>query len=305
LSGDHQDIWDDLEDLLLDGEEGLIAVLRAYVDASDRKKDGLLTVSAHLIESKRVRRFKQDWKRAFGDVSFSWAELVTRHGAFSHLFGPEHNDEHRRLVTQGVRLVRDYFIGGSVVSCWRQDVASYGPTWIKGFGHAYSVAGHMALAGMGAWAKRNSYKGGIAYFIEAGDEGQDQLEHLLSYASKSPEVRDMYQWASHTTALKTVASPYHAPDLLAWEWGKYWLETVFEKKRPMRLSFAHLLINRLEAHSFQFLAGDPLMLFFKRIHDLGVEQLQEDRAALASVPPLDVSASVQTSERTEPSEVPE
>jgi hypothetical protein len=301
-STDCEDIWDDLIDLHPTDQGGWVVVLRAYVDASDRKADGLISVAAHLIESGRVRRFKQEWRRVFGDASFSWAELVTRHGTFRSVYGREHDDEHRRLVTAGVKIIREYFIAASVVSCWRQDVENFGPTWVKGFGHAYSVAGHMAMAGMGDWAKRNNYKGGIAYFIEAGDQGQDHLEHLLSYASKSVEVRDLYQWASHTTTPKSASSPFHAPDMLAWEWGKFWLESVIRKKRPMRLSFVHLLVDRLDAHRFQFLAGEPLMRFFRQINELGVEQLQEDRAALASVESVDVSEAVRTSEQTEPVE---
>ena len=294
------DIWDDLVALHASDQERCIAVLRAYVDASDRRDTGLVSVAAHLIESGRVRRFRQEWKRAFGNDSFSWAELVNRAGQFRHLQGREHDDQHRHLVTEGVRIVRDHVIAGSVVSCWRQDVENFSPTWIKGFGHAYSVAGHMAIAGMGMWAKRNDYKAGIAYLIEAGDEGQDELEHLLSHASKSPDAQSLYQWAGHSMIPKTACSPFHGPDMLAWEWGKWWLESVFQKRRPMRLSFVNLLIGRLDDHVFKFLAGQPLMRFFNQVNELGVEQLQEDRAALACVEPVDVSEAVRTSGQPEP-----
>jgi hypothetical protein len=69
----------------------------------------------------------------------------------------------------------------------------------------------------------------------------------------------------------------------------------------MRLSFVNLLLGRLDSHVFQFLGGEPLLQFFTKIHDLGVEQWQEDRDALASVPSVDVSEAVRTSEQTEPS----
>jgi hypothetical protein len=163
----------------------------------------------------------------------------------------------------------------------------------------------MAIAGMGLWARQRDYKGGISYLIEAGDEGQDQLQHLLSYASKAPAVRDMYQWAGHSIIPKTACSPFHAPDLLAWEWGKWWTESVFEKRRPMRLSLVNLLVGRLDDHKFQFLAGESLMRFFSRIHDLGVEQLQEDADAASGVPAVDVHEAVELSARTEPVGDPE
>src|SRR5262249_25000057 len=155
---------------------------------------------------------------------------------FRHLMGREHDAEHGRLVAAGVSLVREHVIAGSIASIWIQDLENFGPAYVKGFGHAYSVAGHMAMVGIGDWVKRNNYKGGIAYVIEAGDDGYDQLAHLLSYAPKTGAVVDMYQWRSHKTIGKTECSPFHAPDLFAWEWGKYWTETVVQRKRPIRRS---------------------------------------------------------------------
>ncbi len=176
---------------------------------------------------------------------------------------------------------------------------NFSPKWIKGFSHAYSVAGHMALAGMGTWAKENNLRGGIAYVIEAGDDGYDELSHMLSYAPRSADARDMYQWNSHAVVEKKAGSAFHAPDLLAWEWGKFLSETVIEPKREMRLSFAHLLNGRLKSHLLQHLYGEPLLRFFTRINALGVEQMQEDREAALMVQRTDVSAAVDASVRSE------
>ena len=136
---------------------------------------------------------------------------MARSGQFKYLVGREHDAEHTDLVVAGVEIVNDFTIAGTIASCWIEDVEQFGPTHIKGFGHAYSIAGHMAIAGMGLWAKRNNVKGGISYIIEAGDDGYDQLNHLLSYASKSPEAADLYQWAGHSTTPKTSCLPFHAP----------------------------------------------------------------------------------------------
>jgi len=274
-------------------------VLRAYLDASSRDDSGLFAVAGYLFESGRVRRFRQDWRETFGYEKFSWADLIARTKPFKHLRGRENDAEHTRLVAAGVSLVRQHAIAGSIVSCWKQDVENFGPTWIRGFGHAYSIACHMAMAGMGAWAKQNDYRGGIAYILEAGDDFSDEANHLLSYAAKAPVVADFYQWRSHSFVPKDVASPFHAPDLLAWEWGKFMAETAIDKKRPMRLSLMNLLSNRRDSYWFQHLHGEALVRFFNRIHDLGVEQIQRDREALSSVPSIDVSDTLGSSERPE------
>jgi hypothetical protein len=174
-----EDIWDDLLGALLPDDEGNVVVLRAYIDASlrehvhpvNRDKGDLLTVAGYLFESRqRARGFSQRWKHTFGTQSFSWADLVARSKPFRHL--EDNRTEHDRLMAAGISIVREFVVAGTVASCWKQDVERHGPTWIKGFGHAYSIAGHMAMAGLGAWAKRNHYsRSGIAYLIEAGDEG--------------------------------------------------------------------------------------------------------------------------------------
>ena len=173
-------------------------------------------------------------------------------------------------------------------------------------GHAYSIAGHMAMAGLGAWVQQNDYRrSGIAYLIEAGDDGYDELDHLLSYAGKSSQVAEMYQWRGHGVTPKAPNSPFHAPDALAWEWGKFITETALEKKRPMRMSLISLLRERLDRYTFQHLYGEDLLRFFRKIHALGVEQLQEDRAALSSVSPVDVHEAVESSAQTAPVGDPE
>lgn len=259
------DISDDLLDALLPDDEGNVVVLRAYVDASSREhvdsvsgaKGDLLTVAGYMFESRqRARAFSQRWRDTFGTESFSWADLVARSKPFKHL--RDNRPEHDRLMAAGISIVREFVVGGTVASCWKQDVEGYGPTWIKGFGHAYSIAGHMAISGLSVWARRNNHRSGIAYLIEAGDEGYDELNHLLSYAAKAPIVAEMYQWRSHGVLPKTPNSPFHAPDTLAWEWGKFVTETALAKKRPMRMSMRSLLRGRLERYSFMHLSGEPI-----------------------------------------------
>jgi hypothetical protein len=303
LASQEEDIWHEISDLHFPDGYGCLAVLRCYVDASSRKESGLVSVAGYLFDSLRARPFTKQWRSRFGDERFSWADLVGRSRQFKYLKERDPS-EHRALMAAGVSLVRENVIAGTIASIRKSDVEQHSPTWIRGFGHAYSVAGHMALAAMGSWAYMNGYRGGIDYVIEEGDEGYAELAHLLSYATHSSEVKHMYQWHGHSTLPKTVGSPFHAPDLLAWEWGKFILETVEENKRPMRLSFVHLVNQRLQNYKFQHLRGASLMRFFDKITALGVEQMQEDERLVAAMS-MDLGPSVETSEQTARDEDPE
>ena len=180
MGWEDDDIWDELLDAISPDDEGSVVVLRAYIDASSREcvhpvngdKGDLLTVAGYMFESRQLaRHFRQRWRDTFDTETFSWADLVARAKPFEHL--SDNRAEHNRLIAAGIAIVREFVVAGTVASCWKQDVERHSPTWIKGFGHAYSVAGHMAMAGLGAWAQRNDYRrGGIAYLIEAGDIGK-------------------------------------------------------------------------------------------------------------------------------------
>jgi hypothetical protein len=174
------DAWDDLLDLLLPDEDGCVAVIRAYIDASERKEMGLFSVAGFLFDSGRVRGFRKEWNRTFGGSRFSWADLIARSKPFDHLRGREHDDEHAELVRTGVRLVRDNCLSGTTVSIWTQDIENFSPRYIKGFSQAYSICTHMCAWGLGKLAKQHRLKGGIAYVLEAGDEYADEANHLLS-----------------------------------------------------------------------------------------------------------------------------
>ena len=70
----------------------------------------------------------------------------------------------------------------------------------------------------------------------------------------------------------------------------------------MRLSLVSLLMRRLDKHFLQHLHGPALLRFFTKINELGVEQLQEDRAELSSVQSMDVSELMASSEQIKPDE---
>lgn len=119
---------------------------------------------------------------------------------------------------------------------------------------------------------------------------------MMSIAEKHPLVKRSYQYRSHGFLGKSVdgATPLQAADLLAWEWGKFFDETLAERKRPMRLSLAHLLDGQLGRYRLQPMYGPRFVRFLDEIRDLGLEELQERQDAMEAAAQVDVQQDIAT-----------
>ncbi len=71
------------------------------------------------------------------------------------------------------------------------------------------------------------------------------------------------------------------------------------------MSFVHLMNGQFHKHKLLHLSGEKFSKFLSEVRDLGMQQFQEDSAALASVQPMDVSGQLQASQRQEHDEGPE
>ncbi len=138
----------------------------------------------------------------------------------------------------------------------------------------------------GSWVREKGRSGGIAYVFEAGDAYHGEADDLMSHAANVDRVRDAYQYRSHGFVAKQDAVPLQAADLLAWEWGKYFDETVVDRKRGMRLSLVNLLKDNTDRYKLVPLGGQTFLEFFRSVEQLGLEQLQEDSSAESKVEPF-------------------
>ncbi len=107
------------------------------------------------------------------------------------------------------------------------------------------------------------------------------IHRCRRYPTKFNSGRDI-PYRSHGFVSKGDACPLGAADLLAWEWAKYYDETVTRKKRPMRLSFQALVRDRLDCYSGSHLEGETFAQFLASVREFGVEQLK-DKALMKSV----------------------
>ena len=267
-------------------------MLRGYFDASERD-DGAYVVAGYLFDSFQERKFKKEWNAAFARYGgMHMTDLVALQKGFNGISRKESNE----LIGQAVAFSRPRIVAGVAVACWIQDIHNYSPRWISGFGHPYAICCHLAMTSLGSWAKDHNYRDGIAYLFETGDRYAGEARDIMAMASAHPIAKDAYQYRSHDFIPKSDpdAAPIEAVDCFAWEWGKYFSETVVNQQRPMRLSLAHLLIDKLPDYRLSFMTGPRFVSFLNQIRDLGLDQLQEMLATDFIAAPTGINQAIET-----------
>jgi hypothetical protein len=281
-------VWDDILEIPLPDGRGLIAVLRAFFDESERDESGVFCVAGCLFEPRAATAFGLEAQRVFGPYGgMHHVDLVHRNLGFKGI-GDSDRD---RLVVHAADMVKRHITAGVIVSCWTQDVKNFSPDWIRGFSHAYSICCHFAAVSLGGWLRDRypSGSGGVAYIIENNEVHASEAAMFFNAAAHEPGIADFYQYRSHAFVGKADAPQLGAADFLAWEWGKYWDETVAHSKREMRRSLQAVLSDgwdfrrgRNPKYRLFHFGGDQFIRFMREVEEIGVKQLQEshDKAGI-------------------------
>lgn len=263
-------------DPLPDGE-GFAAVLSAYFDESARDS-GVYSVAGYLFDRRGSTALGTELRNLYAPYGhLHTTDLNNIEGSYKGI-GVAKRDE---LIKATVELINRHIVAGAAVSCWTQDVKNFGPNFVQGFSNAYSILCHLAASALGIWL-RGRYpngSGGVDYVFEAGNDHAGEANALLNNAKRAPFLVESYQYRSHLFVPKEAAPQLWAADFIAWEWAKYWDETVASRKRPMRRSLEALLRPRLGDYKVAHLGGERFIRFLRQIRDLGVQQLQEEDAA--------------------------
>ena len=101
----------------------------------------------------------------------------------------------------------------------------------------------------------------------------------MKTASRSEELREFYRFNGSAFLPKPQAVPLQAADLLAWEMGKFKVETLDQSVREMRQSLLQLCKDAPKRFQVAFCGGESLTRAFDRYRALGIEQLMEQKDA--------------------------
>jgi uncharacterized protein DUF3800 len=268
----------DLLDTLLPEENGVLAVLHAYFDASHRPS-GTFCVAGYAFAKEQAKAFDDDWRKVFGKYGgCHMKELAHRAGRFKGIDKAEAD----RLIKAAVKIITRRISFGVAISCDLPEILALLPRWLQGFEHAYPVCCHLAMTMLGNHVTESGHEDDIAYFFESGDEYSGAAHRFMMRTDEVPEMKKSYRHRSHSFVGKNDALPLQAADILAWEYAKYRDETVNKRVRNMRMSLASLLSVNREYDSTRYkvshITGEPLRSFAAKATVLGLLQIEENAA---------------------------
>jgi hypothetical protein len=277
-AGVNDSFFINLLDTLLPGKYGVLVVLHAYFDASERKS-GIFCVAGIAFAKQQVKKFDREWWKLFGEYGgCHMKELAHRTGRFKGIDKAETD----RLMKAAIKIINQRISFGVAISCDLSELNAILPKWIQGFEHAYPVCCHLAMTTLGSLVDKSGHKDDIAYFFESGDNYAGAAHKFMARTDDVPELKKSYRHKSDSFINKNDALSLQAADIFAWEIAKYQDETVRKRIRNMRLSLATLLsVNKkydTKRYKIMHLTGNPLESFVNKVKVLGLLQREENAA---------------------------
>ena len=177
------------------------------------------------------------------------------------------NDD-RKEVAKGLPALVDNYSYQFVTATLKEDeFNAVAPTaWRDVFGSLHGVAAQMCAGAIGHWANKRGYHGPIAYFFEAGDDDQTDVDNRFLALSRKPTQKKHIRYHSHSFVEKGGARGLEAADYFAWQWNKFDAETMtpfseYRKHRDMRKDLRALVMGNPKKYQVFRFIGEALETF--------------------------------------------
>jgi len=248
---------------------GSVVVIDAYFDESERS-GGVLCIAGYAFAHPQAKKFSREWSRLFEPFGGCHMNgLVHRRERFKGVT-PQQRDH---LLREAVRIINERITAGAAVSCSRAEVAALSPKWIRGFKSPYSVCCHWGMTALEVALRNVGVMAPIAYVFEKGHPDEAEARDVVKQASLSPELRAIYRYHSDAFIPKSDAVPLQAADVLAWEWAKFYDETLEQGLRPIRQSLRALFAHDPKRYQLSHLSGESLVRAMEKYACLGYEAI--------------------------------
>lgn len=250
--------------------KGAAAVLEAYFDESERS-GGTFCVGGYAFAKPQAKKFTKEWSRLF-PRGFHMVDFVHGQGKFTGTT----TDERNALLVRAVKIINSRMSVGVAVSCKLAEIEKHSPKFVRGFSHAYPICCHLAMTTLGAYLDEKQNPEQVVYTFEAGHRCEAEAREFIKNAVQSPEAKRSYRYLGDSFLPKSEASPLDAADLLAWEWGKCYDETISQPIRRIRKSLRALFADTKRV-LVRHVEGDALVKFLNEVRRLGLLKMTEER----------------------------
>jgi hypothetical protein len=214
--------------------KGWAVMLQAYFDESERA-DGIFAVAGLAYNKRQAKKCRREWNQLFQEYGeCHMTDLALKKKQFKGIS----DREAHRLIQRATSIINKCSSFSVAISCNIHEMEPLLPKWIHGFEGAYPVCCHYAMIALGELVGEEEE---IAYFFESGHRHQTQSHSFMSRVLDVPELKRAYRHFSHTFADKKDIQQLQTADILAWEWAKFYDETVVAEKRRMRKSLVSLI----------------------------------------------------------------
>jgi len=222
-----------------------------------------MCVAAALFKSGKHKLFKREWEkmlRSMGNKPYFHAtDFFPGGGIYKDLS----HARRAEIAKQLPQLIDDHVHQVCAVSVKADEFDARAPLeWRKKFGSLHAVAAQMCAGVVGRWANERGYTGPIAYFIEAGDEDEGDVNNRFKGLSWNATQAKHIRYYSHSFIPKGSARGLEVADYFAWHWNKLDAETLSrvgeDDQRPWRKDFRALVDSNHKKYKVIRLIGASL-----------------------------------------------
>jgi hypothetical protein len=212
-------------------ERVCMAVVNAYIDESNTH-DGapVLCVAGYIFDQRRAELFGEKLHPL----------LESKGLAYFHASECYWREDAEEIFPPLISLVKATARTGVVRFIARETLAALAaqPKVRRFAGSGYSLCVLSCMERIAQLARENGDE--VLYFIEDGNEFAGELRHFLNQIKNSPEMKERFALVRADTYSKEQVIQIQAADLLAWEFGRFYMNVMTPGRGEWRDSLKNL-----------------------------------------------------------------
>ena len=193
-------------------------IVSSYFDES-YGADDILCVAGYSFAARNARQLDGDWRKMLARYKrlpfFRMSLCNMRFDPFDRLTEQECID----VATDAIGLINKYASYGYAVTvdkkAFNKIITKHGVVSTP-----YELCVWLCLTAARSEMNKIMRASGMSFLFETGFEHQPQANKMLNNIFKSPQLKEWFNYTSHSFVDKERCRPAQAADLLAWQWYK-------------------------------------------------------------------------------------